>query len=102
MRISWSSGSPLLRRGLLAVLREIFARDPESTQRRRISAIDGRVQQNLADLPLRHAVADGAVEMEFQFLGLAQRDQHRDIQHASDPARRSEEHTSELQSQSNL
>src|SRR5258708_5139508 len=60
---------PFLLRCLpVAVLGEIFARSPESAQRGGVPAVDRRVQQNLADLFLRHAVADGSVEMELQFL----------------------------------
>src|SRR5207249_1204061 len=79
----------LLSRRFLAVLRKIFARSPKTPERRRITAVDRRVQQDLADLLLGDAVADGAVEMQLEFLGFPQRDQHRDVQHAADSARQS-------------
>src|SRR6266700_1521616 len=79
---------PFLPRSLLvAVLRKILARGPEAAERRRITAVDRRVQQDLADLLLGDAVADGAVEMQLELLGFPQRDQHRDVQHAADSAR---------------
>src|SRR6266702_7804023 len=77
----------LLSRRFLAVLRKIFARGAETAERRRITAVDRRMQQVLADLLLGDAVADGAVEVELEFLGLAERDQHRDVEHAADLAR---------------
>src|SRR6266700_2565850 len=56
----------LLSRRFLAVLRKIFARGAETAERRRITAVDRRMQQDLADLLLGDAVADRAVEMELE------------------------------------
>src|SRR5207302_6341457 len=62
---------------------EILARGAKATERRGKAAIDSGMQQDLADLLLGYAVPDCPVQMQLELLGLAECDQHRDVEHAA-------------------
>src|SRR5215831_17285077 len=75
------------RRSLRLRLLEHLARDPEAVDCRRHAAVDGGLEEDLADLVLGDAVRERAAHVRLQLVRSVQRRQHREVQHAPDLAR---------------
>src|SRR6185503_1485359 len=71
------------RASLLLELAERFSGDAERVDGCGHAGIDRDLQQHLADLRLRRAVADRAFDVDFQLVRAIQRAQHRDVEQAA-------------------